>query len=432
MLVCLCIGALILSFRLSYNRDKKAPVDDIGFWWLLYLNLYTTFPSIVWLLGGGTFKGSGVSRLLESDPGPGDVMYLQGIAVCYAVSFLLVYWLLVRRSMRNPVNPEVTFISDSKMTATIFIVLVTFGISLICNAVLFGSASNYASHYRIIASLPLFLAQGLKIVNGVANVSLIVMLVAILQRWSYRLSSRRLVVLYVIAALLSFNPSGSRGQIAIMLFALAIGWHVLVKPISTSKWFVGGVLAITVFLFFGALRGLGGLGAIANLQMAHIGLGEFGQVYANSVKLLQVTMPAHSIVPDNIRFEELWSWVPSQLLPFQKESLSVWFLSTFYPAYKASGGGMAFGAVSQAVIGGGLIEAVCRGAILGGLAGLLFRKYRSLTQSKWWFFPVYLYLTIFSLNTVRESTFSLLTYLVQLVLPSLILITILGLVLKKE
>ena len=57
--------------------------------------------------------------------------------------------------------------------------------------------------------------------------------------------------------------------------------------------------------------------------------------------------------------------IPSQVLPFEKIDRPAWYLSTFYPIFGDAGGGFACGAISQALVGFGLIELVLRGALVG-------------------------------------------------------------------
>ena len=131
------------------------------------------------------------------------------------------------------------------------------------------------------------------------------------------------------------------------------------------------------------------------------------------------------MAPLEVRFAEMWAFIPSQLIPFEKMSLDVWYLQTFYPEYQAQGGGLAFGAVSQAIIGNGLLEAWLRGLALGVISLWLMKWHRSLSPS-WWKLPLYLFVYAFAFQSVRDTTFRPMTDVVQTVGPSLLLIGLLA------
>ncbi|MBT5268563.1 MAG: hypothetical protein HOL70_03860 [Candidatus Marinimicrobia bacterium] len=412
-----CLFVSYLIFRLGLSRDGRMPVDDLGFWWLVYLNIYTTLPTFVWFIREGVY-GLFNQRLARLDPTLGDIFYLQSIAACYAISFAIFYW-PIRRKAHTPSSIPAAPISSAKMLSAGLILGATFVIGLFVTG---DPSAGYGDKFRAIASLPLEVRQILKLIGGLATVSMLVLLIAILQRWP---RSRFFLFLYIIATLISFNPFGSRGQIVIMLFSLAIGWHTLVRTISVRKWLVGGLSGLLLFIAAGIFRSFASSpGDVFLIDIQSIGLGEFDQLWGNAIELLHASREGLT-VPFNVQYGEFLAPIPSQFLPIEKSSLANWFLDTFYPIYKAEGGGWAFGALSQAVIGGGLIEAAVRGALLGCIIGLLFRWYRTPT-SPWWMFPTYLYLIVTGYNSIRDTTFTHLTVILQTVLPSLLIIAIMG------
>jgi len=309
------------------------------------------------------------------------------------------------------------------MTAAIGIIVVFQAIML---SLRFGgfirSPDSYYDSYLVLQELPLGLRQAIKMGAGFASVAMLVCLVGILQRWPRQ---RLPFFIYIAMILLSFDPKGARTGIVIGLMSVGIAWHVLIRPIPLYMWITAGILGLAVFTALGIIRHLEAesLDELREASTEGFGIGEFDAIWANGVELLQSRELGRLNVPPAAQFGELWSFVPSQLLPFEKMSLSDWFVETFYPEYQAEGGGWAFGAISQAVIGDGIMEAVFRGGILGALAAWLMKWYRS-PRAQWWRLPLYLYLLISVYQSVRDTTFMQIGYAVQIALPTLILIAL--------
>jgi hypothetical protein len=175
----------------------------------------------------------------------------------------------------------------------------------------------------------------------------------------------------------------------------------------------------------GVWRGFGSLTSVGDLGLEGVGVGEFDALWANAVELWQAKQRGGLSVPFGVRFEELFAFVPRQLLWFDKQSLSGWYLDTLHPAYKDIGGGWVFGAISQAVVGGGVFEALIRGAVLGVVAGWIMKWIRTPT-SAWWRFPLHLYLLVGVFAGVRDTTFVQWGDVVQTWLPVPIVIAACG------
>ena len=417
-------GTVLVVFWRGQARDGRAPADDIGFWWLLILSLYTTLPALSWWLQGGNYNPL-TPRLYMLAPTAGDVTYLLLIAFAYALCFSAAYWPLRRRA--HPSAPaSLGWISDHKMVGAALIVGLTAALNLALSFFI-PEAPTYNDHYRVIAELPLGLRQILKVLMSLGAVATYVLLIGILQRWPRH---RVFLLFYIVAVLIAFDPRASRAGPALYFFALAIAWHVLVRPIRTRNWAIGGTVGLVAFLVIGLLRGFLNSAEIGAYEVTGLGLGELDALWANGVELLHALRNENIDVPFAARFGEFWAFVPSQFLPFEKGALSIWFVDVFHPAYKEAGGGWAFGAVSQAVIGGGIMEAAIRGVLLGVIAGAIFKWYRS-ANTQWWVFPIYLYLVVEVFQSIRDTTFRLIGDVVQVVVPSLFCIALAGAILAS-
>ena len=323
------------------------------------------------------------------------------IAVAYVVAFTSVY--VVLRKRVSPPDPSAqAFIADDKLAAALVIVVVTYLFGLAMGASgLIGTAESYIDSFRVIYELPRGLRQLLKTVGGISSVARLVLLVALLQRWP---RFRPFFFLYVLSIVVTINPGGGRGATVVALLAVAIAWHVIVRPFSSKGVLIGGASGLLMFLLLGLWRNFGSLTGANEGEFEGFGVGEFDALWGNAIELLQARETGGALIPFWTRFGELVAFVPAQLLWFDKVSPSDWYLDGFYPGYKEEGGGFVFGAITQAVVGGGVFEAAIRGAILGALAGWIMKWVRAPTQA-WWRFPLQLYLLVGVFSGIRETTF---------------------------
>jgi hypothetical protein len=393
--------------------------------------LYATLSPLSWLFQGRVYLyGFSSPRLYLLQPTTDDVAQLLNIALAYTAGFASVY-LLLRRQVPQAVPNAYVRISSAKMGAALAIGVVFQAITLILAGTNFiRSSESYVDSFLRIQQLPLAVRQALKLGYGISSFATLVFLIGILQRWP---RNRLWFIFYFAFVLLSFDPEGSRSPVVIGLLSVALLWHVLIRPISARRWLIGGAVGLLLFLVLGLRRDVRSFAALGPLGSDAVGisLGEFDSLWGNAVEVLQARDSAGFQVPIAARFAELWAFVPSQLLPFEKLDLAGWFLETFHPAYKAVGGGLAFGAISQAAIGGGFLEAALRGTLLGAMAAWLMKWYR--TPSKvWWHLPVHMYLLVFVFQSARDTTFRQLTDLLQLVLPAILLIALIASILVRR
>lgn len=427
LLSILLIWAMVIATCVfAARQDKRAPADDIGIMWLVVLAMYGTLPPLSWLLQGSTYGIFSFQRLLYLQPTSDEIVQLMYIGTAYACGFAGVY-LYLRRSVPKPLASGHALIKGPQITAALLFVLfyLTLTTALRAGGYL-REAESYSDSYSAVSELPLALRQVLKIAGGFAAVAQMIVLVAILQRWP---RTRWFFILYLSTFVLSYDPGGSRKAIAMGLLSAAIAWHVLVRPITASRWIAAGGLGFMTFTILGVLRGMGiwggdGGGDIQAGDFEGLGLGELDALWANALHLLQEGKTKLDI-PWAARYGEFWAFIPSQMLPFDKLALNDWYLDTFFPEYKEQGGGWEFGALTQAVIGGGAVEAALRGGVVAVLSIRLLTWYRSPTAT-WWRLPLYMYLLTLAFLSIRDTTFRPLAEFVQLGIPALILIQLIA------
>jgi hypothetical protein len=335
--------------------------------------------------------------------------------MCYLASFLTAYNVGLRKRLITPGDKPAIMPSALMYPAAIVLAA---SISLETALKITGvirPATDYADSYLAIASLPGPIAQLLKITTATSNFAVGIVLVGATQNlrryWLW-------IALYLVYLVFSYDIAGHRSQLATGLFKVALCWHAIVSPFKSRTIFLGGAIALAAFNLLGFYRGL-----LENAEnQMGLGVSEFLMVYANALETLQLTQDGAVTIPLSVRFGEFFSFLPSQLVGQEKTSLDTWFAMTFHRTYYESGGGLAFGALPQAIIGLGAIEAIIRGALLGALFSWFSNKRRSL-QAKWWAYPVQLFFLAYMYYSIRSSTFAFVGSIFQVLLPSILFFT---------
>jgi hypothetical protein len=409
------ISAMWLIFFNLYRhlerRSGRPPIHDLGVMWCLLLLLYSTLPVVTWILEGGSLPFY-YGRLSRLDPQPDDHVRILNIAIFYLVAFVISYRsTLKKRLIRHGESPPK--IPPSVLIPSVCVVVFAFGFDFFLKASgIIRSASDYADSYLAIASLPPLIGQIYKFTSALSNFATGVLFLAAMQNIK---RYRFLIVAYLAFLLLSYDVTGHRSQLAIGLFKAALCWHVTQTPFKNSTIAIGMAVALIAFNLLGFYRGvLEGAGSNMGL-----GVSELLMVYGNAIELLQIARDTTIEVPFSAQFGEFFAFLPSQVLGPEKSSLDAWFAMTYHASYSEIGGGLAFGALAQAIIGVGELEAAIRGIILGYLFAQFTNKARK-SQKNWWMFPIQIYLLSYMYYSIRSTTFSFVGAIFQTIAPAII------------
>ena len=405
-------------YKYSSNKDDCAPIDDIGVFWITILALYSTLPVFSWILQGYTYTSILRPRLLEIQPDISDINYLLLIAASYAISFTVVFKFFRKKIKKLEVN-TIKKIPQPILVSSFVIVIIT-NLFLLFSGQLFGvqTADTYVDQYRVIQQAPLLVRQLLKYLLSFQSISMIIILTSFIQNWKkYKIY----FYFFVLFTLINFNIEGGRASLGIIILSIFFLWHVTMKKISSKIWIACSTIGLSIFLILGVLRGVQNLSNYDLAGDSSPGVGEFDAIWGNALHLNEQKQAGNLSVPFTVKFEEFWDFIPSQLLFFNKRSLSVWYLDTYYPKYKEQGGGWAFGILSQAIIGFGPFEAFIRGGVLALLYGCLMSWYRK-SKNNWWAIPFYLNIYLYSFMSIRDTTFTQLSTVITSLLPALLLI----------
>ncbi len=110
---------------------------------------------------------------------------------------------------------------------------------------------------------------------------------------------------------------------------------------------------------------------------------------------------------------------PQQIMPFEKVAASEWYLREI--GLSGTGLGFMWGVISQSIVGFDWIELALRGGILGFILAKIHRWYVK-KQSGFLATLFYVYLCLRIYYTFRDTTFSLLAYVVWEVIPFYIIL----------
>lgn len=412
------LGAGLLVFSafvwvLWRKGSGLIPWFEIGSVYVTVVALYMAFPLIGFVMLGGTYTPLSDSRLINLAPDPHEMGTVAWLYVCHLLGFACVY-LGVRGRLPvvrlHPRPPSVVAVL-ALVTAYLLIVGFEIGLGLFYNT----AAGSYAESYLVGQRLPLVVAQLLDHVRGMKYpLSLAVMAVLFT---SYRTSRPVIIAWLVLATSLGLARMGSRTDVVLLLLSATAMYHMLVAPLPAR--FVAGIAAAGLlgFLAFGIVRG----GNIVTNPFS--GTTEFEVLFANAIHLARINRTIHDF-PVALYWADVARLVPQQLVPFDKLDPAGWYVARFFPQYAASGGGLAFGTIAEAVLTGGAVSALARGAALGLCFATIHRACLRHAHS-FWAFVFYIWIMSLCYHSFRNTTFSLAVLIGYRFLPAVLAVTVL-------
>jgi oligosaccharide repeat unit polymerase len=402
------VAILIAAFvYLRWMRKNSVAFDvlEVGVFYPLLVLLYAIFPILSFLIGDLSFSPLSDIRLFQAQPSPEEMAPICWYYALYFCAFAATYAWMRGRSGRSelrlepppPYTVPALIISLLLIEAVFLIVRVVYGLR---------AAETYGDLYLMYRDLPRLLQQILNHFNGM-TFTLEIMIVAILVR-DFR-KYRYWILGWVAAQFFSvfFVGIGSRTNLLVPMVSLVACYHFAVRRFTVKAMLALGLVAMLVFLALGVARNLEELDSDAGLNPFGYA-NEFESIFANAYEVshLKADGETKAVFPE-IYFADVLSLVPRQIVPFEKLDVAAWYVNTFYPDWADSGGGFAFGAIPESILGLGWIDVVWRGAALGALFAWLHRRFTTKRQSIWGF-GFYIWVLIFSYQCFRGGTFALL------------------------
>ena len=183
-----------------------------------------------------------------------------------------------------------------------------------------------------------------------------------------------------------------------------------------AKYFDAILMALIAFIFGGFYRHGSLLAEISNIFFFFSGSNEFTSLFGTNWDLYhRKEIIGSLVVPWQVYWDDLFYLIPSQWLPFEKLSLSQWYLQVIDQYGK--GIGFAFGVISQGIVGGGLLELFLRGL----LTGFLFAKFHGWYVKRThllWALVTYVFIAVKSYYIYRASTAYIFYFVIYHLIPT--------------
>jgi hypothetical protein len=354
-------------FAMAGREGANFNILSIGPVYLIIVALYSIIPfmqlQILGLVVGTTVD----NRLTLVQPDETDIARLSYLHLSYIVGFSAVYLCDGKSPKKLQWLPNPRF--DRTALFVIYIALSIFVTTIRYSYV--SQAKTYVDQYIAIDTIPLLLRQ----TYLQAAEALAVAKILLLYRFLVVERNRILAAAFLLfEAALLFDPTGSRRDLFVLLFAFVLLYNFSVSKISSAKAAILGFAGLVAFLLLGRFRtaGYGGLGLTSDLLNAN---SEFTSLFSTAVDL-QHGLDAHETTGIGLwlYIGDFVGLIPQQLLPIAKISPSEWYVQTFYPGQ--TGQGFGFGAISESILGFGWIESFVRGGLIGLACSRLHRFFK--------------------------------------------------------
>ncbi len=392
--------AAIVFLWILWVREGTIPFLEIGTVYVGVVTLYTLYPLIGYLVNGLAYTPFNDNRLFNAQPEPNEVGTIGWYYVVHLISCIGAY-LSIRGRLRKA-SPS--FVLPDRIT---FFILVGFYLLISVFFLYlnwrFGiSESSYIGTYLIFKGLPFGLAQISSLFDGARITVQVAILCVLFGNYSKYWPFILVWLGWIVSE--SFLRLGSRTELILLIIAMAILYHYLVRKISFLQVVTGGLGLLALFISFGLLRMdwlfSGSTGSFNPFAYAS----EFEVIFANAYDFRYGLNGASFQLPPGFYLADILVMIPRQLLPFEKISPSEWYVSTFYPLYADLGGGLALGTICESLVGAGWVDAIARGAALGFILGVIHRRC-ILHRPSFWVFVFYVWLSTQMYQSFRHTTF---------------------------
>jgi hypothetical protein len=426
---CLMAIALTMVVRERLRGREGAPLNA-GVLYMAVVTLYGLYPLLEYAALGGVYTPLNDPRLFDIQPGPEVVSRIGWYCVAYGAAFLAAYCLATRNASGDR-RPSLRSVSKSLLWAVLLVFASLRGLVLLADVIFAAGDGGYVESYLRYSHLPLLAQQLLGHANGMLSVLGIALVTLACLDW------RRLRWWLLGWLALEFfglvAGGGSRTDFVLLILALAVAYHMLVRPISTGMMVGGGLLMVAGFLGLGAVRAYEAGGTVgAGLEILATA-NEFESLFGNAVdldRMIESGRVDRGTLGMAVYFGDIIGLVPQQLMPFEKVNLTRWYVETFYQFHAELGGGFAFGVIAEALVGAGPVDLLWRAALVGFVLGSLDRRIvmRPVSLPG---FVLYVWVLSNCYLMFRITTLGLVPILVYRVLPVLAVVLLLAELLER-
>jgi len=416
--------SLAFFWTLWRRRHGRVPWFEIGSVYVLVIVVYLAYPLIGFLALGQHYSVYNDGRLSFEPPSAAEVGAAGWLYVWHLLGFVLAYIAMRGRlRMREVSLPRP---GSHLVLAVVAMLLLIEAYEWVVISYYDLSASTYMETYLVVRQLPLVLAQLLNHLHGIRYVLSVMLMAALFTR--YPRSRPLLAIWLLIEAASTVMRLGSRMELMLLVLAATMMYDALVRPLSTRLVVTVGTLGLVGFVAFGIARYIAA-GVEVHSYNPFAYSSEFESLFANVIHLSRIQSTIHDL-PASFFLADLAALIPQQFAPFTKVSPADWYVSTYFSGYADKGGGLAFGTLAEAVLLGGWIGALLRGAALGLCFAAIHRLYVRKGDS-FWVFVFYIWVATLSYQSFRNTTFYLLVLAAFRFVPALVAVNILAAALRR-
>lgn len=407
------------------RRRGLVPWFEIGVVYASIVTLYGAYALTKFLVVGEHYQAIEYdARWVLLDPSLAEVAYVGWTYAFHLAAFVTAYVIVRGRTPLSgrPVTPPGT----AAFIAVVGLYVCVQAFFLYLGLFYDTTARSYAESYLVSRRLPLVLAQLLNHLGGAVYPLSLVMMAGLFARFA---STKYYIAGWIaLVAVMTLIQRGGRTELALLVIAAGMMYHMLVRPMAPRTIVVGVVGGVVGFLALGMLRG--GIGGSAPTNpLWHSS--EFDILFGNAVELARAQANGSvGTVPWALYFADVANLLPQQIAPFVKVEPASWYVNRYYPVYAQMGGGLAFGTMAEAMLTGGWLSAAARGAALG----FCFAKVHRLWVRKshnYWMLVFYVWATTLAYQSFRNTTFALVVLFVFRFLPVFIAVRLLASALRR-
>jgi len=407
----------LVLFYILYNLEKQIPIFDLGYILIFLTILYCSYPLFSFAMSGFQWADTSDFRLRTYNVSASDLGKFALHHLTYIIGLIVGYLAMRRRDIK---------LSNLQLKAKIDVK----GVYVILFMSLMIEAYFYFLTLTFPTELPYFLMQ---INHNLASFNFVLLIAFIyyaFTNWENRWL-RAIVFIYLLYQIVSMiYVNGGRTYIFLTIIATFMIYHRVVETIKFRQALFCFSLALIFFLFLGFKKvnlfiyfGEHSLWAATNEFTSLLGTAYDLYFRKEIVETLKQDVFLHTKVeslpeiPKSLFFNDILLLIPSQLLPFYKWSTSQWYLEVI--GLRGTGVGMMFGVISQAVIGGGMLELLVRGLFLGVFAAL-FHNFYLRNANLFWVNISYIFIATRIYNTYRAGTGYIFYDIVYQLIPCII------------
>lgn len=424
-----CIVLVIGLYRTLRHRDQKIPVFDVGMFCAFITLLYSVYPLVNYWVGGFDFGILGDGRLTKYKPSPSEIGFFHLRHVLYLFFFVIFYSMFRGTGVIAAGNINKPSRSTTQIVVATFILLTGyFWVLQIATGLNFNhgyDSDAVGGKLAAAASAPLVLIQISGKLAGISTVFKLALLCIVINRCKQR---KWLIILFLWIAVEIIQMvviKGARASTFMFILAALLLYHRIVKPFPMKFLISSGILLFGFFTLQGLYRSFADISSM-QLEFLQAGVGylsgtnnEFQSMLGTAYDVFQ-RKNAGADIPWHLYLNDIMGILPpQQLLPFEKVDGSEWYLQEL--GISGTGEGYMWGVISQSIVGLDWIEVSFRGAILGFFLARIHRWYVN-NQSGFFETLFYLYLSLNIYNTFRNSTGSILVFIVWEILPFYIIL----------